>query len=135
MRASRRGEAFAGTPLVAVTALLATSAVLSPQFVLWLLPVVAVLPANRAGERTRRLALAASVCTALMIFVMEPIRLGDHAAVALVLVRNLLLVGLVGSAWKALRHAPESQECSNDPRQAAFRTPPAPISSRTPTGG
>ena len=49
------------------------------------------------------------------------------------LARNLLLVGLVGSAWRSMGDAPESQECSNDRPPAASPTPRAPISSGTPT--
>jgi hypothetical protein len=100
-RAGRRQRSFDGTALVAVAALLLSSAVLSPQFLLWLLPGAAILPATAAGERARRLTLAAVVLTALMIFVMEPIRTGVRGATALVVVRNLVLVAVVVAGWRA----------------------------------
>jgi hypothetical protein len=99
-RAWRRATWVDGAPLVAVATLLLTSAVLSPQFLLWMLPCVALLPASSAGVRAGRLVVAASVLTALMAVVMEPIRVGATGATALVVVRNLVLVAAVVAAWR-----------------------------------
>ncbi len=108
--AARRRSAFAGTPLLAVTALLLTSAVLSPQFLLWLLPGVAILPATRAGQVAQRLVLAAAGLTALMIFVMEPIRTGAVAATSLVVLRNAVLLAALVAAQRATRTEPPADE-------------------------
>jgi hypothetical protein len=131
--AARRRDAFGGAALSAVGALLATSAVLSPQFLLWLLPCVAVLPAGVSGDAIRRLALAATIVTFLVVTSEWEILHGVDWAVGILLARNALLVALVVAAWRLAGHAPESGQCSNDPLPAASPTPRAPISSGTPT--
>ena len=106
---------------------------LSPQFLLWLLPAAAILPEGARFDRVRTSALAASIATAVVIAVEVPIYDGDLYALVILVVRNLLLVALAGTAWAALRRAPESSECSSDLLPAASPTPLGPTSSRTQT--
>ena len=105
-RAHRRGDAFGTAPLTAATALVVTSALLSPQFLLWLLPSVAVLPGGARADRVRRLALVASIATAVVISLEVPILAGATYSLVVLVVRNLLLVALVVVAWRAGRSAP-----------------------------
>jgi hypothetical protein len=100
-RAYRRRVAFGGAALTALVALLVTAPLLSPQFLLWLLPAAAVLPPDRAGEAVHKIALVAVGTTALMLTMMEPLRLGDATAIGLLLLRNALLVALLVRAWRA----------------------------------
>jgi hypothetical protein len=132
-RADRQRTPFGSAPLAAVAALLATSALLSPQFVAWLLPAVALLPATAAGDGVRRLALAVSAVTSFVILIEYEIKDGVDWAVGILLARNVLLVALVVAAWRLAGRAPESEQCSSDRRPAASPTPLAPTSSGTPT--
>jgi hypothetical protein len=101
-RAGRRREDVGAAGVVALAALLVSSALLSPQFVLWLLPAVAVLPAAAAFDHTRRVAAVASVLTGLVILVEVPIYERALYAEVILLARNLVLVALVVAAWRAV---------------------------------
>ena len=79
----------------AVLALVVTSKVLSPQFLIWLFPFVVVL-GGRAGWLARRLFLLTCLSTA-MIYpgpVFEHLLLHQAGAMIVLNTRNLLLVGL-----------------------------------------
>jgi hypothetical protein len=101
-RAARRGDAFGATPLLAVTALLVTAPLLSPQFLLWLLPGAALVAGGAErplGERVQGMAMVAFGLTAVMAGVLPSILVGEPAALLLVLLRNVALVVLLRSAW------------------------------------
>ncbi len=100
-RARPPGDARLLVAAVAATlaAGLAAGKVLSPQFLLWLLPV-ALLVAGRYGRTALGLALAALLATGLYF----PHRYWafvdlDTAPVVLVLVRDALLIALVAACW------------------------------------
>jgi hypothetical protein len=106
VRADRNRAPFGSAGLGAAAALVVSSALLSPQFLLWLLPAAAILPTDGRFDRVRHVALAAGVATAAVISVEVPIYDGDLYALVVLLVRNLLLVALVVAAWRAGRCAP-----------------------------
>jgi hypothetical protein len=88
----RTVEAIA--PLAAVAAFLAWPPLLSPQYVCWLLPFTAL--AVFYGERTMAwLAGAVIGISTLQLYVIREIIWGEEAALAMVLIRNMLLVTLV----------------------------------------
>jgi hypothetical protein len=102
-RAWRTGDPFGSTPLVVVVALLVTGPLLSPQFLLWLLPAAAILPTDRLGERAFALAMVATGLTSFFVTVMPSIIVGTSGGLALVLVRNLVLLGVLQAAWRTTR--------------------------------
>lgn len=93
--------------LAAVTGVVATGKVLSPQYLLWLLPLaaaaVAVFPRGRAAPAWAGLLLLAAGCTHLVFptfYAGLTLRSGHVAAAVLLLVaRNALLVVLTATAW------------------------------------
>jgi hypothetical protein len=109
--AARRGSLLAGAA-AAVTAFVAFGKVLSPQFLVWLLPLVPLL-AGIAGLTATGLLAAALVTTQLWF----PYRYWDVVALEpaglLVLVRDLLLVALFAVLLVA----------ANRPGSAAARSP------------
>ena len=108
-RAARAGDPFGATPLVVVTALLVSAPLLSPQFMLWLTPVAALVPAGPtrpAGERVHGLLVVACGLTAVIAGVLPSVLVGDPAAVLLVLVRNVVLVAVLGVGWVAADRDP-----------------------------
>jgi hypothetical protein len=88
------GTVEAVAPLASVAAFLAWPPLLSPQYVCWLLPFAAL--AVLYGRRTMAW-LAAGVIgiSTLQLYIIREIIWGENAALAMVLVRNLLLVTLV----------------------------------------
>jgi hypothetical protein len=88
----RTVEAIA--PLAAVAAFLAWPPLLSPQYVCWLLPFTAL--AVFYGERAMAwLAGAVIGISTLQLYAIREIIWGEEAALAMVLLRNMLLVTLV----------------------------------------
>jgi hypothetical protein len=79
----------------AVLAFLVTGKVLSPQFLIWLLPFVAAL-GGRSGGRARPIYLAACLMTSALYpwGALYGVLANEPAAVVLLNLRNLLLVGL-----------------------------------------
>lgn len=79
--------------------IVATAKVLSPQFMLWVLPA-SVLVAGRYGRHATVLCAAALVATQFEFpFRYMDLVAGDGAAIALIVVRNLLLIMLVAACW------------------------------------
>lgn len=113
LRAWRRGR---DEPLrdagAAVLALLAFGKVLSPQYVLWLIPFLACV-GGRVGTWGRRLFLLACALTPLIfpIGFAHLVRL-EAWAIALVNLRNALLVGL----WALLVFGPPGVATDDQPR-------------------
>ncbi|MDP9226863.1 MAG: hypothetical protein M3P18_24070 [Actinomycetota bacterium] len=102
----RRGEAspdrFIVASTAAVTALVAFGKVLSPQFLVWLIPLVALLSGG-LGKRSAALLGTALVLTQLW-FPHHYWALRDLGAIAwVVLVRDLVLVGLFAVLANSLR--------------------------------
>ena len=78
---------------LSVTTLLVFAPILSPQYVLWLLPFAAIVIAR--GDRIGAvLALLVSACTTGAIAWIHQLTAGDAWAIAVVAVRNLALVAL-----------------------------------------
>jgi hypothetical protein len=90
----------------AIVAFVVFGKVLSPQYLIWLIPVLALL-AGRGAWRMVAILLAAmlltSVDTGATYFRLVK---GDPLAVCLVAVRNLLLVGLLGALWREVNEPP-----------------------------
>jgi hypothetical protein len=106
-------------PLVCVLALLVFAPILSPQYILWLLPSAAIVAA--AGNRAQ--ALLTVVVTALTTFIFATIHAqtaGRWYAVAPVVVRNgllvaMLIVGLV-QLWRPTGRQAQLVDAEDDDR-------------------
>ena len=92
-------QVYVGAIAATLAVIVATAKVLSPQFMLWVLPA-GVLVAGRYGR------LASVLCAAVLLatqfefpFRYLDLVAGDGAAVALVVMRNLLLIMLVAACW------------------------------------
>jgi hypothetical protein len=82
-------------PLGAIVVLLLSATVFSPQYVSWLLPFAAIAAAG--GERAIGwLTAGAAALSTLGFYLIGPLNTGDQSAMAVVLVRNALLVVLLG---------------------------------------
>ncbi len=119
----RRARRVDGQPVLAVVgavmlgsvaALIVTSPLLSPQFLLWLTPWAALLVAC-GDPRQRRIpspvlvTAGATVATGFVLTVFGPADLAHPIAAAILAVRNGLLVALPVSCWRWLgRSAPPS---------------------------
>jgi hypothetical protein len=80
-------------PLGAVTALLVTATILSPQYVSWLLPFAAIAAAG--GERlVGALTAVAAVLSTLGLNLVKELNRGDAFPAAVVILRNAVLVAL-----------------------------------------
>ena len=104
----RKGyAAFLAAAAASVVAFIAFAKVLSPQFLIWLIPLVPLV-LGRVGVIASAL-LAASLITTQLWF---PYRYWDMVALEsatwLVLVRNLLLVALFAVLLVAIRRAREA---------------------------
>ncbi len=99
--------AFGLAPLASVTALLVFASIISPQYVLWLLPFAAIVT---VGSSDRRFGLMIGglilAIVALTTFEFGMIRwmVLDHAVLpaVLVLLRNIALVGLLVACYRQL---------------------------------
>ena len=100
-RGGTRGHVGAGW-LAGVSALLLLSALLSAQFAGWLLPGAAMAWVE-GDRRPAALACLAAALTGLFMTVYGSVMSGALAAVALVVVRNVVLAALCVSALGALR--------------------------------
>jgi hypothetical protein len=93
-RRDDRTAVEAVAPLAAVGAFLAWPPLLSPQYVCWLLPFTAL--ALLRGERTMAwLSATVIAISTLQLYVIRDIIWGEDPALAMVLIRNVLLVSLV----------------------------------------
>jgi hypothetical protein len=91
----------AEAPLAAVLALLLFAPILSPQYVVWMLPFAALAAA--AGDRTvGHLALAVTALTTASFVFVGAAASGWVAAIALVVARNLVLVALLVVTFQTL---------------------------------
>ena len=92
-------ETLVGYALASLLVFMLTNKVLSPQFLIWLLPFVALLPISQFG-----LALAATVLTIVIFPFNYDGLIGREAPiVSLLNVRNLVLAGLAASVLWRLR--------------------------------
>ena len=100
--AARRPHAPALGALAVVLAFVALGAVLSPQYLLWLLPLAALVAAS--GHLVPAALVAAAAVLTRLWFPARYFDLvaRDDAVVALVAVRNLLLVTALGATARAL---------------------------------
>ncbi len=88
-----------------VAALLITSPLLSPQFLLWLTPWAALMiidPGRRGVPTPLVLTAAAATLTGAVLAVFGPPDLGHPVAAFVLAVRNLLLLALPVSCWRWL---------------------------------
>jgi hypothetical protein len=84
-------------PVAAVAAVLVFATLVSPQYVSWLVPFAAIAAAG--GERRiAGLTAAVALLSTLELFLVRQVNHGDPAAMALVLVRNGVLLALAGVA-------------------------------------
>lgn len=93
------GRLFVAAVCATITALLVSGKVLSPQFVIWLLPAV-FLVAGRYGRATFALGIATMVLT----FAYFPHRYWDLVAletwpIVLLVLRDLALIALLAACW------------------------------------
>lgn len=112
--------------LGAVSALLVTAPLLSPQFVVWLTPWAAMVVAERTVPATARAVAATAVAatlTGLSVHGFGPANLTSTVPAALLTIRNLALLGLVAICLAALRAggppaAPQAGPAQAGPREA-----------------
>jgi hypothetical protein len=107
LAARRRAEgagdhvSFADAPLAAVLAVLLFAPILSPQYIVWVLPFAALVAA-RGDRLVAGLAVAASAVTTLTYVLVLDAADGHLFATLPVLVRNGLLVALLAVAFQRL---------------------------------
>ncbi len=90
-------------PVAALAAVLVFATLLSPQYVSWLLPFAAIAAAG--GERRiAGLTAVVALLSTFGLFLAGDLSRGDPVAMALVLLRNGLLVALLGVAVSRLSH-------------------------------
>jgi len=108
-RTGHLGAGWAG----GISALLALSALLSPQFACWFAPAAGVALAE-GDTRLAIMTAAAVFLTNLEFKSFVPLLRGDPGALALVLMRNLLLVLLAIDAARLLARAPLTPPAASD---------------------
>ncbi|MEZ5141983.1 MAG: glycosyltransferase 87 family protein [Acidimicrobiales bacterium] len=108
---------YGHAPLAAVLALLVFATIVSPQYVVWLLPFAAV--ATVGGDRlVGGATLAVVVVTSLTFAALKPEVDGEAWALALLLVRNAGLVALLGITLAALGGWRGAPATARSPRPA-----------------
>lgn len=106
-------------PLAAVTAMLVTATILSPQYVSWLVPFAAIAAARR--ERlVGALTFVIAALTTLDLNMIKELNLGDPLPMTVVAVRNVLLVALLVLAVVRIVHATRTPRA---PGATRVRTP------------
>ncbi len=101
--ASRRLPRLEERALVLVTGLLLVAPLFSLQYMLWLVPLVAILPAGTAPRRLVGILAIAASLSMLIGFFYNELLLGTGLAIGTLALRNLLLVGLLVLALTQLR--------------------------------
>jgi hypothetical protein len=103
-------------PVAAVSAMLVCATILSPQYVSWLLPFAAIAAAS--GERAIGwLTGLTALLSALAVAVMTHVAVGNSWALAVVQVRNGVLLALLVTAIVRLVHlARDNAETPSEPR-------------------
>ena len=102
---------FGVAPLVAVCALLVCSPLLSPQFMLWLLPWAAIASVPTATSKVNAFALGAltfiaTAMTSVMYAHYSAVISGEPLGHLMLMSRNLALVGLLAVGFRTLARAP-----------------------------
>ncbi len=102
---------FGVAPLVAVSALLVCSPLLSPQFMLWLLPWAAIASVPTAASKASAVALGAltfltTAMTSVMYAHYSAVVSGQPLGHLMLMSRNLALVALLAVGWRALARTP-----------------------------
>ncbi|TMK61622.1 MAG: DUF2029 domain-containing protein [Actinobacteria bacterium] len=104
-RSRRRGDNIDETGIPAagvVAAVLATATLLSPQFIVWLLPWVAIAR-NDGDVKTERLTLAVIIVTIIASVSYPPSQSDRLLAQVMYWVRNLVIAGIAIHAYRRLR--------------------------------
>jgi len=137
MAARRRNDGaddhvvYALAPLVSVLALLIFAPILSPQYVVWMLPFAALVVA-RGDRLVAGLTAGITIITTVSyVFVVDAAN-GDVWAIAPVLVRNILLVALLVVAVQLLVGARATAPIAGSTDGSA--SGPAPGATSTPNG-
>lgn len=116
VRRRRDVAQFGLAPLAAVTGLLVFASIISPQYVLWLLPFAAIVAVDAAdtwvGPTIGWLTLAISALTTFGLATIHPMVDGALYSTGAVLVRNLGLVALLVIALVALRGRATARTCA-----------------------
>ncbi|MEZ5409013.1 MAG: glycosyltransferase 87 family protein [Acidimicrobiales bacterium] len=116
-------EVFVSGSAAVLSLALVFGKVLSPQYLLWIVPVTLVV-SGRRGRAACALAVAALAATQLYFPARYPgLRALDPGPVLLLTVRNCLLIALAACAWTALR-SPDAERSKAQAR--------APVPSRSP---
>jgi Glycosyltransferase family 87 len=133
-RPDARGLVLAS--LAAVAAFAAVGKVLSPQFLVWLVPLGALAFAWRMH------ALAAACAGATLLTLVEfPARYADVVdrepfPLVVVAARNAVMLLVLWLAWRGLRYSSGSSSCSTDvARPSSPASTTAPLSQRSPSAG
>jgi hypothetical protein len=98
--AARRGGAESSVvadglaPVAAITATLVTATIISPQYLIWLLPFAAITAVG-SDLLVAELVMAASALSVLEFGMIDELIRGDAFPVVVVLVRNAVLVGIL----------------------------------------
>jgi hypothetical protein len=131
MRRQPSPSAWDGAAVVIGT-LLVTSRLLSPQYLAWLLPVVAL-----RGDRTRTVVAAGALgtLTALELLVYSSVTSGRPWALGIVVLRNLVLVALVGEITVSNVRSTRMGECPISSTSQRNPQPDTPVASGPMSGG
>ncbi len=114
-------------PIAAVAAFLAFSPILSPQYVCWLLPFGA-LAAVEGVPSLARMVGAVVALSAMLLYLIKEVIWGEDGAMAMLLVRNglvvaLFVVGLVMLARRRSEAAAAATPVPHRPAEQALRLP------------
>lgn len=92
----------------ALAAIVATSKVFSPQFLLWLIVLVVLVPGRRGTVATAALGLAMVIASALFPFRYAALAVAEPVPTALLLLRNALVLGVFVVLFAQLRRLPRA---------------------------